>query len=92
MTIAFLLGSNPKRKAAINPDFIWDTTHRRYPVIDPTRGVILSYCMMDRLDKKSSDGRRGALVVEAFRIENGAITHLLAFFPFLTGEIGWEME
>jgi hypothetical protein len=75
-----------------NPNFTWDTTHRRYPVIDTTRGVIVSYCMMDRKDTKESDGRRGALVVEAFRIENGSICHLMAFFPFLTGQIGWENE
>lgn len=73
-----------------NPSFTWDTTHRRYPVIDVERGVILSYCMMDNPKPSDVDGRRGALVVEAFRIENGQITYLFAFFPFLPGSTGWD--
>ena len=72
-----------------NPNFTWDTTHRRYPVIDEERGVIVSYCMMDKEDRSDIDDRRGALVVEAFRVENGLIAHLMAFFPFLAGSIGW---
>ena len=73
-----------------NPGFIWNTKHRRYPVIDEERGVILSYCMMDNPKPDSIDNRRGGLVCEVFRIENGLITFLFAFFPFLTGPVGWE--
>jgi hypothetical protein len=76
-----------------NPSFRWDVLqeNRRYPVVDPEYGIIVSYCMMEHqvVDPKCNEHKRGALVVEAFRIEYGLIYRLLAMFPFLDGPIGW---
>jgi hypothetical protein len=77
-----------------NETFRWDVLqeNRRYPVIDPEHGVIVSYCMMENqiTGPATRDNVRGALVVEAFRIDYGLINRLLAMFPFLTGKTGWE--
>jgi hypothetical protein len=77
-----------------NKTFLWDVLqeNRRYPVVDPEHGVIVSYCMMENqiTGPATRDNRRGALVVEAFRIDYGLINRLLAMFPFLAGKTGWE--
>jgi hypothetical protein len=77
-----------------NKGFRWDVLqeNRRYPIVDPEHGVIVSYCMMENhiSGPVARDNVRGALVVEAFRIDYGLINRLLAMFPFLTGKTGWE--
>jgi hypothetical protein len=76
-----------------NDTFRWDVLqeNRRYPVVDPEHGIIVSYCMMENnvADPQTREFKRGALVVEAFRIECGLIYRLLAMFPFLDDQIGW---
>jgi hypothetical protein len=76
-----------------NSSFRWDVLqeNRRYPVVDPEHGVIVSYCMMENnvAHPQTREFKRGALVVEAFRIECGLIYRLLAMFPFLDDKIGW---
>jgi hypothetical protein len=76
-----------------NSSFRWDVLqeNRRYPVVDPEHGVIVSYCMMENHveDPQTREFKRGALVVEAFRVECGLIYRLLAMFPFLDDKIGW---
>ncbi|WP_010256231.1 hypothetical protein [Treponema primitia] len=76
-----------------NTTFRWDVLqeNRRYPVVDPEHGTIVSYCMMENnvADPQTREFKRGALVVEAFRIECGLIYRLLAMFPFLDDKIGW---
>jgi hypothetical protein len=77
-----------------NKTFRWDVLqeNRRYPVVDPEHGVIVSYCMMENqiTGPATRDYRRGALVVEAFRIDYGLINRLLAMFPFISDKTGWE--
>jgi hypothetical protein len=77
-----------------NKTFRWDVLqeNRRYPVVDPEYGLIVSYCMMENniAGSAARDYVRGALVVEVFRIDYGLINRLLAMFPFLTGKTGWE--
>lgn len=76
-----------------NNSFRWDVfqKNRRYPVVDPEHGLIVSYCMMENhiSGPATREFKRGALVVEAFRIECGLIYRLLAMFPFLDDKIGW---
>lgn len=74
-----------------NPGFRWDTpkSARRYPVVDPSRGLIVSYCFMEG-ENNEIDDKKGALIVEAFRIEDGALCYLMAFFPFLSDKYDWN--
>jgi len=74
-----------------NKSFRWDTPRekRLFPVVDPVRGLVVSYCMMEG-GTNVVDGATGARVVEAFKIKDGAICHLMAFFPILEGPAGWE--
>ncbi len=75
-----------------NKSFRWDVPNnsRRYPVVDPVRGLVVSSVFMVDGAGASRDGLGGARVVEAFKIKDGAICHLLAFFPVLEGTDGWE--
>ncbi|MDO4343979.1 MAG: hypothetical protein Q4C50_04155 [Eubacteriales bacterium] len=75
-----------------NPSFRWDTPEasRIYPVVDPVRGLVVSSCFMENGAGSNRDGLRGARIVEAFKIKDGAICSLLAFFPVLEGLTGWE--
>lgn len=74
-----------------NKGFLWDVpnTTRSYPVVDPVRGLVVSCCVMEG-GSNTVDGARGARIVEAFKIKDGTICHLLAFFPILEGTCGWE--
>jgi hypothetical protein len=76
-----------------NKNFRWDMDkkYRFYPVVDPARGLIVSSVMMEG-GTNSVDGAVGARVIEAFKIKDGAICHLLAFFPILDCHAGWERE
>jgi hypothetical protein len=77
-----------------NNAFKWDVfqENRRYPVVDPEHGVIVSYCVMENMvpDLPRLANKRGSLVVEAFRIEYGLLYRLLAMFPLIDGKTGWE--
>jgi hypothetical protein len=77
-----------------NKSFRWDVpdNSRLYPVVDPVRGLVVSSCFMVNGANASQDGLEGARIVEAFKIKDGAICHLLAFFPVLGGETGWEKD
>lgn len=77
-----------------NKNFRWDVpdNSRLYPVVDPVRGLVVSCCFMVNGANASKDGLEGARIVEAFKIKDGAICHLLAFFPVLDGRTGWEKE
>lgn len=74
-----------------NANFRWPTpiATRSFPVVDPTRGLVVSQCL---LQNKNSDagGAHGPYIVEAFKVKDGAICHLIAFFPLLFGPTGWE--
>lgn len=75
-----------------NKSFRWDTPEasRMYPVVDPVRGLVVSSCYMINGANAERDGLMGARIVEAFKIKDGAICHLLAFFPILDCLTGWE--
>ncbi|WP_138296345.1 MULTISPECIES: hypothetical protein [unclassified Clostridium] len=74
-----------------NPPFRWPTpaSTRSFPVVDPTRGLVVSECMLEG-GGNIADGGRGMMIVEAFKIKDGAICHLIAHFPLLSGPTGWE--
>ena len=74
-----------------NPGFRWPSPEgtRQYPVIDPVRGVVVSYCLLEG-GSNVQDGGRGVYIVEAFKIKDGAICHLMAHFPRLWETTGWE--
>lgn len=74
-----------------NKGFHWETpaSSRNYPVIDPVRGLVVSSCMLEG-NSNTDDGDRGVRVVEAFKIKDGAICHLIAHFPVLPKSCGWD--
>lgn len=74
-----------------NKNFRWDVPDesRLYPVVDPVRGLVVSSCFMVNGANASADGLEGARIVEAFKIKDGAICRLLAFFPVLGSKPGW---
>ena len=67
-----------------NEGFCWDTPEnsRCYPIIDTKRGLVVSYCMLEG-NSNTADGDQGVRVVEAFKIKDGLLCHLMAFFPIL---------
>lgn len=75
-----------------NKSFRWDTPEasRCYPVVDPVRGLVVSSCYMLNGAGANRDGLMGARIVEAFKIKDGAICRLLAFFPVMDCLTGWE--
>ena len=75
-----------------NKNFRWDTPeeYRSYPVVDPVRGLIVSCCFMPNGAGSDRDGLKGARIVEAFKIKDGAICRLIAFFPILDCDPGWR--
>lgn len=77
-----------------NESFVWETPYasRAYSVVDPVRGVVVSSCFMENGAGANRDGLRGARIIEAFKIKDGLICSLLAFFPVLEGLSGWEKE
>ena len=75
-----------------NKGFYWETpeAERKFPVIDPVRGVVVSYAFLAGQGYVEG-GYRGAYIVEAFKIKDGAISRLYAHFPALKGTTsGWE--
>ena len=74
-----------------NPGFRWKTPKntRSYPVADPVRGLVVSECLLQD-NKEAPDGCRGKMIVEAFKIKDGAICHVMAHFPRIAGTMGWE--
>lgn len=77
-----------------NKNFRWDVPDesRLYPVVDPVRGLVVSSCFMVNGAGAALDGLEGARIVEAFKIKDGAICRLLAFFPVLACKTGWERQ
>lgn len=77
-----------------NKNFRWDIPResRIYPVVDPVRGVVVSCCFMVDGAGAHRDGLMGARIVEAFKIKDGAICRLMAFFPVLDCTDGWECK
>lgn len=75
-----------------NKSFRWDVPDesRIYPVVDPVRGIVVSSCFMVNGANASADGLEGARIVEAFKIKDGAICRLIAFFPVLGCSAGWN--
>lgn len=74
-----------------NPGFFWDTPQaaRSYPVVDPIRGVVVNFAMLESEAHRAA-GYRGSRIVEAFKIRDGALYRLMAFFPLMSGPCGWE--
>ena len=77
-----------------NKSFRWDipADSKLYPVVDPVRGVVVSTCFLEYGANAPIDGLFGERVVEAFKIKDGALCHLLTFFPALEGKTGWEKD
>ena len=76
-----------------NKGFYWEVPYsmRSNPVIDPARGVIVNYCFLEYGVEATPDAR-GARIVEAFKVKDGLLCHLMAFFPVLDeGGCGWEV-
>lgn len=67
-----------------NQNFGWDVpkASRSYPVIDEKYGIVISYCTMGN-DNSAYRPR----IVEAFKIKDGLIRHMLAFFPFIKNDL-----
>jgi hypothetical protein len=68
----------------INPAAQWNVTNRRFYVSDPVRGVVVAVAMF-------TPPTPGTVIMEQFKIENGLIRHVEAFYD-LEGQVagsGW---
>ena len=71
-----------------NVGWRWDVANRRYPVVDVTRGVVVSFADL-RMSGGTNPDFLPCIVAEAFKIENGLIKALDAFFYPGTGDSNW---
>lgn len=73
------------------PTWGWDTPaeKRRYPVVDEKRGLVVS---VQVFYNKNDPQKKGFCVYEAFRMEDGLIRYLYAFWRHYMTETGWESE
>ncbi len=61
-----------------------------YPVVDPIRGIVISYAtMVTKLDGGSTHYFR---ICEVFLVRDGCIKRILAMFPALDNDGGWVKE
>lgn len=65
---------------------------RQFPVVDPARGVVVSYCLLESrpLTDFTREGARGIYIAEVFKIRDGAMSRLYAHFLPYDGTTGWE--
>ena len=61
------------------PGFTWDIRQRRFPVVDPKRGLVISAVSFRQKSPQLPTGM-GSAVMEIFRIEDGLMKFLYAFF------------
>lgn len=69
----------------INPTARWNVTNRRFYVLDPVRGVVVAIAMF-------TPPTPDTVIMEQFKIENGLIRHVEAFYD-LDGQSagsGWD--
>lgn len=69
----------------INPTARWNVTNRRFYVMDPVRGVVVAVAMF-------TPPTPATVIMEQFKIENGLIRHVEAFYD-LEGQAagsGWD--
>lgn len=61
-----------------------------YPIIDPARGIVISYAtMVTKLDRGPTHYFR---ICEVFLVRDGCIKRILAMFPALDNDGGWINE
>ena len=61
-----------------------------YPVLDPTRGIVISYATM--VTKLASGATHYFRICEVFLVRDGCIKRILAMFPSLDNDGGWIAE
>jgi hypothetical protein len=69
----------------INPTARWNVTNRRFYIMDPVRGVVVAIAMFNPPTPST-------VIMEQFKIENGLIRHVEAFYD-LDGQAagsGWD--
>ncbi len=71
--------------------FKWETPkeERRYPIVDPARGLVVSYSLFKEAKEGPTVGQHGSLIVEAFRVEDGLVRILYAHFRPDMQKTGW---
>ena len=79
------------RSEFLQESFTWDTPRdqRFYPIIDEVRGVVFSMQRFVGLEK-SSPLNKNPYILDVFKIENGLIRFIMAFFKKDMMEIGWR--
>jgi hypothetical protein len=69
-----------------DPGFRWPVSNRRFPVVDTERGVVVGMALFGDAPGIPNSG---SVVVEAFKVEDGLIRHIFAFFRGGQTESGW---
>ncbi len=72
--------------------FRWETpkSERRYPIVDPSRGLVVSYSLFKEAETGPTVSQHGSLIVEAFRVEDGLMRYLYAHFRPDMQKTGFE--
>lgn len=70
-----------------NPQFYWEIQNRRYPVVDPIRGVVVSFV---EFKQGRPDTPPGFIAGEVFKVEDGLFKDIYAFFKPMCTESGWK--
>jgi len=73
---------------AINDGWRWDVVNRRFPVVDIDRGLVVSIADLTTTEK-TNPNFLPCIVAEIFKIENGLIKDLFAFFYVGENQSDW---
>jgi hypothetical protein len=73
---------------AKNEGWRWDVLNRRFPVVDVDRGVVVSIVDLTTTDK-TNPNFLPCIVAEIFKIENGLLKNLFAFFYIGDNRSDW---
>ena len=68
------------------PNFFWEVTKRRYPVVDVDRGILISTAHMIARSPEEPTG----YVTDIFKIECGMIKYIYAFHDWNIEYVAWE--
>ena len=72
----------------INEGWRWDVVNRRFPVVDIDRGLVVSIADLSTTEK-TNPKFMPCIVAEIFKIENGLIKDLFAFFYVGENQSDW---
>lgn len=79
------------------PTWTWFTPkeERRFPVVDPIRGIVVSFQVFiskddEAIKQRSDSDTPGFLVIEVFKADSGLLRHMYAFWRQFVTDSGWR--